>query len=70
MCNGCLESIFALLIMVNLVDDLRNEHLIHVISPTEVAGDLRNEHFIYLIVELNKLVPIATNYIFDILTKT
>ena len=70
MCNGYLESIFALLIMVNSADDLRNEHLINVIRPPEVAGDLCNEHFIYLIVELNKLVPIATNYIFDILTKT
>ena len=43
MCNGCLESIFALLIMVISVDDLRNEHLIHVIIPAEVAAPIGNE---------------------------
>ena len=40
MCNGCLEFIFALLIMVNTADDLRNEHLINVISPAEVAAPI------------------------------
>ena len=42
-CNGCLESIFALLIMLNSADDLRNEHLIHVISPAEVVAPTGNE---------------------------
>ena len=43
MCNGCLEFIFALLIMVNSADALRNEHLIHVISLAEVAAPIGNE---------------------------
>ena len=43
MCNGCLEFIFALLIMVNSVDDLRSEHLINVISPAKVAAPIGNE---------------------------
>ena len=43
MCNGCLEYIFALLIMVNSANDLRNEHLIHVISLAEVVAPTDNE---------------------------
>ena len=43
MCNGCLESIFALVIMLNSADDLPNEHLIHVIRPAEFATPTGNE---------------------------